>query len=293
MAAIYEECGYDQQEIPVLILSKNIYGLELDPRAAALAAFALVMKARQRYRRFLTARNIVQPHICLLRNVDFPDQEIAEYTEAVGRDFFTIPFVETMHQFMDAENLGSLIVPQLQDSTDVRAAIDAKHVAENLYLQDTHKKVLRLLEMSDYLAPRYHVVVTNPPYMGSKGMNAQLKEFAEKNYTDSKSDLFAMFIERCLKMTLPNAFTAMITMQSWMFLSSFEKLRRKILDEKCITTMAHLGPRAFDTIDGEVVSTTSFVIQNVVLPEYKGTYIRLVDGGNESEKSQMLKEAIR
>lgn len=290
--AIYAECGYDSTEIPSKILENNLYGLELDPRAAALSAFALVMKARQRYRRFLTVRNIVLPHICLLRNVDFTDQEIAEYTEAVGRDFFTIPFFETMHQFTDAENLGSLIVPRLQDSTDVREAIDAKNVAGNLYLQDTHKKVLRLLEMSDYLAPRYHVVVTNPPYMGSKGMNSQLKEFAEKNYPDSKSDLFAMFIERCLKMALPDAFTAMITMQSWMFLSSFEKLRRKILDEKCIATMAHLGPRAFDTIGGEVVSTTSFVIQNAPLPEYKGTYIRLVDGNNEAEKASMLKETI-
>ena len=147
--------------------------------------------------------------------------------------------------------------------------------------------------MSDYLSPRYHVVVTNPPYMGGKGMNAQLKEYAEKNYPDSKSDLFAMFIERCLKMALPNAFTAMITMQSWMFLSSFEKLRRKILDEKCITSMAHLGPRAFDTIGGEVVSTTAFVIKNSALPEYKGTYIRLVDGKNEEEKEQMLKGVIQ
>jgi len=291
--AIYVECGYDSTEIPRLILEKNLYGLELDPRAAALSAFALVMKARQRYRRFLTARNIVQPHICLLQNVEFTDQEIADYSDAVGKDFFTIPFFETMHQFTDAENLGSLIVPRLQDSAEVRAAIDAENIASNIFLQDTHKKVMCLLEMSDYLAPRYHVVVTNPPYMGSKGMNAQLKEFAEKNYPDSKSDLFAMFIERCMKMALPDAFTAMITMQSWMFLSSFEKLRRKILDEKCIVSMAHLGPRAFDTIGGEVVSTTSFVIQNVTFPEYKGTYIRLVDGGNEEEKSQMLKGAIR
>ncbi|MBQ9367251.1 MAG: BREX-1 system adenine-specific DNA-methyltransferase PglX [Victivallales bacterium] len=291
--AIYSECGYDTLEIPRKILANNLYGLELDPRAATLASFALVMKARQKHRRFLIARNIVQPHICLLRNVDFTDQEITEYKEAMGSDFFTIPFFETMTQFTDAENLGSLIVPRLQDSTDVRAAIDAKNVAGNLFLRDTHKKVMHLLEMSDDLAPRYHVVVTNPPYMGSKGMNAQLKEFAEKNYPDSKADLFAMFIERCMKMALPDAFSAMITMQSWMFLSSFEKLRRKILDEKCITTMAHLGARAFDTIGGEVVSTTSFVIQNAALPEYKGTYIRLVDGNNEAEKSTMLKEAVR
>ncbi len=291
--SMYEESGYETMEIPGKILSNNLYGLELDPRAAALSAFALTMKARQKHRRFLSPKNIVQPHICLLQSIRFTEDEFNQYIDAVGRDFFTIPFYETLPQFADADNLGSLIVPRLQDSTDVRNTMDVRHVADNLFLHDTHLKVMRLLEMSDYLSPRYHVVVTNPPYMGGKGMNAQLKEYAEKNYPDSKSDLFAMFIERCLKMALPNAFTAMITMQSWMFLYSFEKLRRKILDEKCITSMAHLGPRAFDTIGGEVVSTTAFVIKNSALPEYKGTYIRLVDGKNEEEKEQMLKEAIR
>lgn len=289
---IYTECGYNTTEIPAKILENNLYGLELDPRAATLAAFALVMKARQKHRRFLTDRNIIQPHICLLRKVNLSDKEMEDYILGVGRDFFTIPFFETMTQFTDAENQGSLIVPRLQDSRDVRAAIDAKNLAGNIFLQDTHQKVMRLLEMSDYLAPRYHVVVTNPPYMGTKGMNAELKEFADKNYPDSKSDLFAMFIERCLTLALPHAFTAMITMQSWMFLSSFEKLRRKLLEQKCIVSMAHLGPRAFDTIGGEVVSTTAFVLQNAPHPEYKGTYIRLVDGNDETEKSQMLKEAI-
>ena len=289
---IYTECGYNTTEIPAKILENNLYGLELDPRAATLAAFALVMKARQKHRRFLTDRNIIQPHICLLRKVSLSDKEMEDYILGVGRDFFTIPFFETMTQFTDAENQGSLIVPRLQDSRDVRAAIDAKNLAGNIFLQDTHQKVMRLLEMSDYLAPRYHVVVTNPPYMGTKGMNAELKEFADKNYPDSKSDLFAMFIERCLTLALPHAFTAMITMQSWMFLSSFEKLRRKLLEQKCIVSMAHLGPRAFDTIGGEVVSTTAFVLQNAPHPDYKGTYIRLVDGNDETEKSQMLKEAI-
>ena len=289
---IYTECGYNTTEIPAKILENNLYGLELDPRAATLAAFALVIKARQKHRRFLTDRNIIQPHICLLRKVSLSDKEMEDYILGVGRDFFTIPFFETMTQFTDAENQGSLIVPRLQDSRDVRAAIDAKNLAGNIFLQDTHQKVMRLLEMSDYLAPRYHVVVTNPPYMGTKGMNAELKEFADKNYPDSKSDLFAMFIERCLKLALPHAFTAMITMQSWMFLSSFEKLRRKLLEQKCIVSMAHLGPRAFDTIGGEVVSTTAFVLQNAPHPDYKGTYIRLIDGNDEAEKSQMLKEAI-
>ena len=147
--------------------------------------------------------------------------------------------------------------------------------------------------MADYLSPRYHVVITNPPYMGGKGMPPDLKDFAEDNYPDSKSDLFAMFIERCLAFSKKGGIVGMITMQSWMFLSSFEKLRIKLLDEDTILTMAHLGPRGFDAIGGEVVQTTAFTITNSHVANYKGTYIRLVDGNNEAEKSAMFKEAIR
>ena len=123
-------------------------------------------------------------------------------------------------------------------------------------------------------------------------MNSRLKVFAEDNYPMSKSDLFAMFIERCAKMCVRNGYVSMVTMQSWMFLSSFEDLRKSILDEKTVVTMAHLGARAFDTIGGEVVSTTAFCLLNALVADYRGGFIRLVDGQNEDEKSQMLKEAV-
>ena len=137
------------------------------------------------------------------------------------------------------------------------------------------------------------MVVTNPPYLGGKNMNSRLKVFAEDNYPMSKSDLFAMFIERCSKMCAPHGTVAMITMQSWMFLSSFEDLRKWILNEKTIVSMAHLGARAFDTIGGEVVSTTAFTLANEHVADYRGGFIRLVDGQNEAAKSQMMQTALQ
>jgi hypothetical protein len=128
--------------------------------------------------------------------------------------------------------------------------------------------------------------------MGGKGMNQKLKAFAEEKYPDSKNDLFAMFIERCCALAVPNGYVSMVTMQSWMFLSSFEKLRRKILDERTILSMAHVGARGFDTIGAEVVSTTAFVLNNRHYADYKGSFIRLVDGVGEAEKIAMFKSAL-
>jgi type II restriction/modification system DNA methylase subunit YeeA len=136
------------------------------------------------------------------------------------------------------------------------------------------------------------VVVANPPYMGGKGMNGRLGAWAKENYPNSKSDLFAMFIERNLDLAMPAGAVAMITMQSWMFLSSFEALRNRILGQHTIVSMAHLGARAFDSIGGEVVSTTAFVLENRHRPEYRGAYVRLVDGNSEAEKAAMLEGAI-
>ena len=130
------------------------------------------------------------------------------------------------------------------------------------------------------------MVIANPPYMG-KGMNGRLKVFADKNYPDSKSDLFAMFIERNLDLAVKRGMIAMITMQNWMFLSSFEKLRENILDNYTIVSMAHFGARAFDSIGGEVVSTTAFVVSNDHHPEYKGAYLRLVDGKTRRKKEEL------
>lgn len=294
---IYEECGYSPAEIPDLILKYNLFGLELDARAAALASFALVMKARSKYSRFL--RNPTMPNICALEAVKFEGNELKAYMQRMGNDLFTTPLYTTLGQFEEANNFGSLIQPALEMAADLEPIFKAKNPNGELFdVQNpdftwtTHAKVLKVLQQAAYLSPRYHVVVTNPPYLGGKNMNSRLKVFAEDNYPMSKSDLFAMFIERCAKMCVRNGYVSMVTMQSWMFLSSFEDLRKWIIGEKTILSMAHLGARAFDTIGGEVVSTTAFCLLNGFVADYRGGFIRLVDGQNEDEKSRMLEEAV-
>ena len=289
--AIYEEVGTDPSEIPEKILTHNLYGIELDERAGELAAFALTMKARAKQRRFFN--KAIKPNICVLEKVAFSHDELDEYITAVGRDLFTIDLRETLKQFEEADNFGSLIRPKLTSVQNVLPVLEAKDLAGNLFLAGTHAKVLQVLRMADYLSPRHAVVIANPPYMGGKGMNGRLGAWAKENYPSSKSDLFAMFIERNLDMAMPAGVVGMITMQSWMFLSSFESLRARILNQNTILSMAHLGARAFDSIGGEVVSTTAFVLENQHKPEYKGAFVRLIDGNSEAEKAVMLKEAIQ
>lgn len=288
--AIYEEEGYDHSEIPEKILTHNLFGIEIDKRAGDLAAFALTMKARGKNRNFF--RKPVQPNICVLESIAFEDDELRSYLAAIGSNLFTTNLQRTLRQFEEADNFGSLIRPATTSISEIRQMLSEKNLSGNLILFNTHQKVLQALKQADYLIPKYHVVVANPPYMGGKGMNARLKDFAQDNYPDSKSDFFAMFIERNLDLAMQKGMVAMITMQSWMFLSSYEKMRESILDNHTILSMAHLGPRAFDSIGGEVVSTTAFVIENAQHPEYKGAYIRLVDGNSEAEKDTWLREAI-
>lgn len=288
--SIYEEEGYDAASIPTLILQNNLYGIELDQRAGELSAFALTMKARGKHRRFLS--NPVQPNICVLENIKFQPQELDEYMTAVGRDLFTLPLRTTLSQFENSDNFGSLIQPALQDVEGTLQVLQSKDLSGNLFLKATHDQVLKVLRQADYLRQKYHVVVANPPYMGSKGMNGKLSDYAKKEYPDSKSDLFAMFMERTLRLTVKRGVMAMINMQSWMFLSSYEKLRGKLLSDATLLNMAHIGPRGFDSIGGEVVSTTAFTFQNNYNPEHQGEFLRLIGGMSEAEKSRMAKEAL-
>jgi len=302
--AIYEEEGYDPADIPEKILTNNLYGIEIDERAGELAAFALTMKARSKQRRFFGKK--LQPKICVLKNIAFEAinkanglfdsknnvNELDVYMDFIGRDLFTAPLQNTLRQFEEADNFGSLIRPEVTDVAEVLKMLDEKDVSGQLLLHATHQKVLQALQQADYLSPKYHVVIANPPYMGGNGMNARLGSWAKENYPDSKSDLFAMFIERNLDLVRKQGSVGMITMQSWMFLSSFESLRTQILNQDTILSMAHLGARAFDSIGGEVVSTTAFVLQNGYSPSCKGSYLRLIDGNSESKKETAIRTAI-
>jgi hypothetical protein len=288
--SIYEEVGYDPSSIPSLILKNNLYGIEIDERAGELAAFALSMKARQKSRRFFS--NPTEPQICVLKNVKIEPENLKEYVKHVGIDLFSEDVLATLNQFEEADNFGSLIIPATSNAGVVLEALSQKNMEGEMFLSETHEQIMTALTQADYLSQKYHVVVANPPYMGGGNMNGKLSDFAKKQYLNSKSDMCTMFMERNLKMVIKQGNIAMITMQSWMFLSSYEKLREKIIKEATITSMAHLGARAFDSIGGEVVSTTAFVIENHHLPRKVGTFIRLVDGVNENEKKRKFKEAL-
>lgn len=300
LVKIYEEEGYDRRKIPILILLKNLHGVEIDTRAGELAAFALTMKAREYDSRFLRRENSPRPQICVLEN--FSDQwsvvsgQFEEACKQVGCKLDD--FLHDLNLFQQADCMGSLLHPKLSSEklmalSEYFSDLWSLTTDHSLFEDAESNNLQKVLCQADYLSQKYHVVVTNPPYMGGKGMNADLKRFAERLYPDSKSDLFAMFIERCLQLVQHQGTIGMITMQSWMFLSSFEKLRTKLLDENTILSMAHLGARGFDSIGGEVVQTTAFTMTNTLIPDYKGAFIRLVDGNNEAEKAAMFREAVR
>lgn len=311
---IYEERGYRSREIPELILRHNLFGLDIDDRAAQLAGFALLMRARQDDRRLFSrdvnlnihtlqeSRHLNIPKLwqALNLNADANHGQIqdlfAQAPEALASNDPRQTLLADLRQsFLDAKTLGSLIdVPAEQASAidDLYSTLLELNDQGDAMQKLAAKELLPLLTQARLLAKRYDAVVANPPYMGSKGMNADLKEFAKKQFPNSKSDLFAIFIERNLDLTKQSGVVAMITMQSWMFLSSYEALRARILGQHTILGMAHLGARGFDSIGGEVVSTTAFVLAQPHLPTYQGAYFRLVDGNSEAEKAAMFKEAL-
>lgn len=241
---IYLSQGYTERDAAQLILEKNLYGLDIDRRAYQLAYFALMMKARKYNRRILTLG--IQPQIY----------------EPTG--------------YEDGMEYGSLIrVDKLEDKPELPK--------ESLILDLDYNTKLKIWNFRRLLAQKYDVVVTNPPYMGSNGMNSTLSQYIKNNYPNSKNDLFAVFIELGLNMINPNGYQAIITQHAWMFLSSYEKLRSKLLNHD-IVNMAHLGTRAFEEISGEVVQTTAFVLSARKTQGYLGTYVRLVDLGSQDEK---------
>jgi phage anti-repressor protein len=286
--AIYEEEGYDRAEIPEMILTRNLYGVEIDERAGELAAFALAMKARRKNRKFF--QNPVQPNICVLKSVAFEEGELNAYTSAVGRELFTNDIRATLLQFAEADNFGSLIRPKADDVSGILKLLKAKNLSENLTLLSTHQKVLQVLKQADCLSPKYHVVVANPPYMGGKGMNARLKDFLQENYSDVKSDLFSAFIVRNTEFTLPKGQLGFMSPFVWMFISSYEKLRLFLIDQKTITSLIQLEYSGFD---GATVPICTFTIENAYKPNYRGGYVRLSDFRGADVQGPKALEIIR
>jgi type II restriction/modification system DNA methylase subunit YeeA len=289
---IYEEEGYVPSEIPALILRHNLYGLEICPRATQIANLAVVFKAREKSHRFIQPGNLIQPHIRALQNVHFDDRELSDYIAALDLgDLFTEPTLRLLHQFEEATTFGSLIQPCLNETAIAyaRQAIEAKDLGGQLFLRETHGKVLLVLEQAEMLCQRYHVVVANPPYMGGKGMNSSLKTFLADEYPDYKSDLYAAFIVRGLGMAVKEGFLGFMTPFTWMFIGSYEHLRNALLTRATITSLVQLEYSGFD---GATVPICTFTLQNGTHSKARGGYIRLSDfRGSENQGPKAL-EAI-
>lgn len=286
---IYRSAGYTDRDAAASIVEHNLYGLDIDDRAAQMAYFVVMMKGCQYDSRFL--RRHLNPHVYAI-------QESGELTtDALGRLGKQESTARALLDgFKNAKEYGSILQPKVtlaeldalqEQLREVDGASDMGSLTDQLVAGQIVNVLYPLIEQARMLVQKYDVVVTNPPYMGGSGMNARLSDYVKKYYPDSKSDLFAVFIERCAQMDKRGGYQAMITQHAWMFLSSFEKLRAKL---QLIDTvnMAHLGARGFDEIGGEVVQTTSFVMRSSHTKGYKGTYCRLIDGDSEKAKAEMF-----
>ena len=281
---IYTSAGWDQREAAQSILKNNLFGLDIDDRAAQLAYFAVMIKARQYDRRLLTRG--IQPNIYAIRESNgIPAMAIEYFHKNDPKLKADIESIIT--ELHDAKEYGSILNITPVDFAGLYARFDEIREDINMMQKPALEELLPLVQCAEVLAQKYDVVVTNPPYMGSSGMNPLLTNYVKTNYPDSKSDLFACFIERCGQMAKKNGYQAMITQHAWMFLSSFEKLRTRLLAVD-IVNMAHLGARAFEEIGGEVVQTTSFVIRKSHITDYKGEYCRLIEPTTQQGKEDMF-----
>ena len=281
---IYENYGYTSRDAVTSILQNNLYGLDIDDRAAQLAYFAVMMKARRYDRRFFS--HTTQPHVYAIEESNRIEKPDVEYF-CNGKPELNDTMHTILTQLYDAKEYGSILTITPQDWDALYARFDEVADESSFHRESICKKLLPLVRVAQTLAQKYDVVVTNPPYMGSSGMGVKLAEYVKKNYPDSKSDLFAVFIEVCSRMAKQNGYQAMITQHAWMFLSSFEKLREKMMLTETVS-MAHLGARAFEEIGGEVVQTTSFVRVRTHIDNYKGVYCRLIEPTTQQGKEEMF-----
>ena len=282
LSKMYIEDGYTGRDAARLILEKNLSGMEIDPRAGAMASFALTMKACELDSRFL--RRGVSPRITVLNRVEFEPEEL-QYVENLRNR------PELMDAAAHLDECGSLLTVSSEDLEAVARDLASLAGEETIFGGLAVEKLKRLQAELEPLNRRYDVVVANPPYMGSSSLGKWMGSWVKKHYPEAYRDLCTSFIDRGFGMSSDNGYSAMVTMQSWMFLGSFEKLRGKILRNHSVSSMAHLGTRAFGAIGGEVVSTTATVFGNEKT-EVKGSYFRLVDMGSEEEKQTGLLEAL-
>ena len=291
---IYLDNGYSKREAVRSILENNLFGLDIDKRAAQIAYFSVMMKAREYDSNFFSRSNIPQPRVYDIQESNWLG---GAYKHEMGNFLNSQQHRDTLNYlldtFVDAKEYGSILQIKpldyegLKEAWETSAAATAHDANMAMWYDAAKDAVAQLIEQAIMLSQKYDAVVTNPPYMGSSGMGANLTNFVKKYYPDSKSDLFAVFIEVCSHMAAEKRYQAMITQHAWMFLSSYEKLREKMMLTETVN-MAHLGARAFEEIGGEVVQTTSFVRCRTHIDDYKGTYFRLIEPTTQQGKEDMF-----
>ncbi len=281
--AIYEEEGYAPSVIPELILTHNLYGLELDERAGQMAAFALTMKACEKQKNFL--RKKVRPHICVPTPLIFTPQELNGIKNALAQASTADAFLDNLTRFTEADNFGSLIRVKPTDIADIGQRLTRAELPPH-----TAEKALRALDMCDYLSAKYNVVIANPPYMGKRNMNARLNAWLKEHYPDVKTDLFSAFIQRNMELCRPGGQLGFMTPFVWMFITSYEKLRKTLITEKLITSLVQLEYSAFE---GATVPICAFTVENGPAPNVTGAYIRLTDFHGIDNQAPQTLHAIR
>ena len=291
---IYEGAGYSTRDAAKCILEHNIYGLDIDDRAFQLAYFAIMMKARQYNRRILNGE--YKPNIYSIKESNGINREHLNYLGSGCSEDERNKALEQigilLDTFKDAKEYGSILNVEKFDAELLEKFIsqsepDGQISMHTVGIEETIQELRQIIAVGKVLSEKYHTVVTNPPYAGTSNLSPKLNAYIKENYPDSKSDLFAVFIERCSEMTVENGYQAMITQHSWMFLSSFEKLRKKMMQSEIIN-MAHLGARAFEEIGGEVVQVTAFVRCIEHIKDYRGTYCRLIEPTSQQGKEKMF-----
>lgn len=291
---IYESAGYSQRDAAKSILENNIYGLDIDDRAYQLAYFAVMMKARQYNRRILNGENTC--HVYAIQESNSINRAHLKYFGAgmddIEKNAAKMQMEGLLDTLTDAKEYGSILNVESCNWDLLRRFVAAEDTdgqisMDSVGVEDTAEQLNRLVDIGETMARKYWVTITNPPYAAISNLSPKVNDFVKANYPDSKVDLFAVFIERCGLMTRVSGYQAMITQHAWMFLASYENLRDKLLNKELIN-LAHLGPHAFDEINGEVVQTSSFVFCNDFFSNYNSTFVQLVGGKNEAAKAAMF-----
>lgn len=294
LVQIYEAYGYPTRDAVASIVQNNLWGLDIDDRAAQLANFAVMMVAR-RYDKGWFRRGI-QPHVMAIQESNDINREHLRYLgnslSDLERNNAITQMEALLDEFIDAKEYGSILQPQEYDWEALQRFVQMTAPEQQVSMDEvgidaTQERLLQIIEQGQALAQKYYVVVTNPPYMNPGNSGGGMADYVRKHYPAGKTDLFAVFIERCHEILKPTGMQGMITMHSWMFLTSYEHLRFKL--QKIDTlSMAHLGARAFEEIGGEVVQTASFVLRNVHIPGFRAIYCRLVDPITQDGKEKMF-----